>query len=306
MENWYVRRENETAGPLTLARMRELIQEDKLQKSDLVRRGEVGNLITAAHVLELFPDSGSSQPATQATETAPRKIYTAFISGLLIAVLATILAIGTFFWLKKVEAEHRAVSKKHLKQIGLAMKNYHDTFSTFPPGGTETPDGKPYLSWQTAILPYIKQAPLYNKVNFSRPWNHPQNHPLFKSEIDVYLNPAIEQTVSAEGLALTHYAGNKLVLKTNGFMNYRHIKDGTANTILAVEVAENFKPWGDPTNTVEPAKVFGSGKKSSFTGGNHLLISDGSVRFVTDQIDPELLKALSTPTGRERMDQFKD
>ena len=304
MENWYVRRDNETAGPLTLARMRELVQEGKLQKSDLVRRGESGNFITAAHVLELFPDSGASQPATQATEPPPRKSYAALISGLLIAVLTIILAIGTIFWLQKVEAEHRAVSKNHLKQIALAMNNYHDTYSTFPPGGTQTGDGKPYLSWQTSLLPYIKQAPLYNKVNFSQPWNHPQNYVLFKSKVDTYLNPAIEQTVSAEGLALTHYAGNKLVLKTNGFMNYRHIKDGTANTILAVEVAENFKPWGDPTNTVEPAEVFGSGKKSSFTGGSHFLISDGSVRFVTDQIDPELLKALSTPMGRERMDKF--
>lgn len=306
MENWYIRRENEAAGPLTLAQMRELIQEGKLQKSDLVRSGEDGNFITAAHVLELFPDSGSSQPATQTTERPPRKFYTVLISGLLIAVLTIILAIGTIFWLQKVEAEHRAVSKNHLKQIALAMNNYHDAHSTFPPGGIQTADGKPYLSWQTALLPYIEEAPLYNKVNFSRPWTHPQNHPLFKSEIDVYLNPAIGQTVSEDGLALTHYAGNKQVLKTNGVMRYPYFKDGTANTILAVEVAENFKPWGDPNNTVEPAEVFGSGKKSSFTGGNHLLFADGSVRFVTDQINPELLKALSTPTGRERMDQFKD
>ncbi|WP_417383052.1 DUF1559 domain-containing protein [Gimesia sp.] len=304
MENWYIRRENETAGPLTLARMRELIQEGKLQKSDLVRRGEDGNFITAAHVLELFPGSGTSQHAAQETEPPPRKSYTVLISGLVIAVLTIILGLGAILLLQKVEAENRLLSQKNLKQIGLAMSNYHDTYSTFPPGGTQTHDGKPYLSWQTSILPYIDQAPLYNEVIFEQPWTHPQNYPLFKTVIDLYLNPAIRQNVSEEGLALTHYAGNKQVLKTNGVMRYPYFKDGTANTILAVEVAENFKPWGDPTNTAEPAEIIGPGKKSSFTGGNHLLFADGSVRFVTDQINPELLKALSTPAGRERMDKF--
>ncbi|WP_315854190.1 DUF1559 family PulG-like putative transporter [Gemmata palustris] len=51
-------------------------------------------------------------------------------------------------------------SANNLKQIGLAMHNYHDTNNAFPPAAVCDKKGKPQLSWRVLILPYIEQDAL--------------------------------------------------------------------------------------------------------------------------------------------------
>ena len=56
------------------------------------------------------------------------------------------------------EAARRAQCTNNLKQIGLAMHNYHSAYNHFPAAAITDDDGKPLLSWRVAILPYIEQA----------------------------------------------------------------------------------------------------------------------------------------------------
>ena len=62
----------------------------------------------------------------------------------------------------------------NLKQIALAFHNYHDANQAFPPNK----DAKGKLSWRVHILPYIDQAPLYNKFNLDEDWDSETNKPL--------------------------------------------------------------------------------------------------------------------------------
>ena len=83
------------------------------------------------------------------------------------------------------EAARRMQCSNNMKQIGLAMHNYHDTVKAFPcfaqqPGGGVTGTGANQL-WRgysgfTMILPYIEQGPLYNQIqtqssNFFAYWD---------------------------------------------------------------------------------------------------------------------------------------
>ena len=65
------------------------------------------------------------------------------------------------------EPARRSQCKNNLKQIGLALHNYHETYGAFPPAYTVDADGKRLHSWRTLILPYLDQAPLYDKIDFS-------------------------------------------------------------------------------------------------------------------------------------------
>jgi prepilin-type N-terminal cleavage/methylation domain-containing protein len=60
------------------------------------------------------------------------------------------------------EAARRAQCTNNLKQLGLALQNYHDTYLTFPPPGITSNT----VSWCTLILPFIEQKPVYDKMNF--------------------------------------------------------------------------------------------------------------------------------------------
>ena len=209
------------------------------------------------------------------------------------------------------EAARRNTSKNNLLQIGLALYHYQNQYQSYPPGNTTTADGNPSHSWQTLILLYLDHKPLFNQINFEQPWNATENQPVFQTVMPVYLNPVIsvlypeqKSSTSPEGYGLSHYAGNELVLKQNQGSQIREIKDGMSPTIFAMEIGENFKPWGDPTSTVNPSQVLGPGKKTSQKGGNYILMGDGSVRLITKEIDPAILKALSTTNGGETIGDF--
>ncbi|MCA9081998.1 MAG: DUF1559 domain-containing protein, partial [Planctomycetaceae bacterium] len=65
------------------------------------------------------------------------------------------------------EAARRSQCKNNLKQIGLALHNYHDTHKTLPPGWIYHSDGglgRASFGWGTFILPFLDQAPLYNNM----------------------------------------------------------------------------------------------------------------------------------------------
>jgi len=191
-----------------------------------------------------------------------------------------------------------------MRQIGLALHNYHWTYHTLPLGAIISESGIPEHSWQTLILPFLDQTFLFKQIDLKKPWNDPANQEAFQHEIPVYLSPKSKMKFSPEGYALSHFVGNQLVLKPGTNISLEDIRDGTSNTILAMEIAENFKPWGDPTSLTEPIKVIGPDKKTPDSGGSFILLGDGTVRYISKDVDPAVLKALSTPAGGDEVGEF--
>ena len=199
-------------------------------------------------------------------------------------------------------AAQRSASKNNLKQIGLALHNYHDTYGVLPPGSIQAENGTDHQSWMYSILPYVEQNPLFTQIDPDYPWNSPQDISSYKMELPTYLNPALEQRSDTAGFGYAHYAGNSHLFEPNKSWRFRDIKDGLANTIMVGEVKDNLVPWGAPGNVRDPALGINKGPHtfgSPFQGGAQFLLGDGSVRFISENVDPNVLKALSTPDKRE-------
>jgi predicted Zn finger-like uncharacterized protein len=200
------------------------------------------------------------------------------------------------------EAAQRTGTMNNLKQIGLALYNYHDSMMVFPPGGVFTAEGEARHGWQTMLLPYVEQGFVYNKVNFNVPWTNAENRPQFQTKIPAYLSPGNTEEVDANGYALSHYAGNSFLFGKNTSLRLSSITDGTANTIMAGEANGNFKAWGHPENWRDPSDGIARGPDSfgrlGSTGAS-ILFCDGSVRFLDAKTDPKILQAMATPSGGE-------
>ncbi|QDT55421.1 putative major pilin subunit [Caulifigura coniformis] len=125
-----------------------------------------------------------------------------------IAIIAILIALLLPAVQQAREAARRTQCKNNMKQIGLAFYNYHDTFNVFPVNYSlrnilgNANDGPAIAnsarSWLQFILPYVDQAPLYNKIDFSGSggtWasffvNNPNNQSIAAMALPVYLCPS--------------------------------------------------------------------------------------------------------------------
>jgi prepilin-type N-terminal cleavage/methylation domain-containing protein len=114
------------------------------------------------------------------------------------------------------EAARRTQCRNNLKQIGLALHNYHDAHNRFPqhlnPGYWNGSAMQAYHhTWCTMILPYIDQQPLYNTVNFMLPVWGAAPQPLLNVQLPVFRCPT--DTINGDapsavtfGLGITNYS----------------------------------------------------------------------------------------------------
>ncbi|WP_417391951.1 DUF1559 domain-containing protein [Gimesia sp.] len=303
MSLWYIKRDDQVTGPFSREQLEEFVAAGEVIESDLIRQEESRDYFPASLLPGLFFEIAAP---IQAYEVPRRRIATGLFL-ILFSILVVVFSLPVIQQQYEI-GDGRPPSKNNMKQIGLAFHNYSDNTSnapeTFPPGAITTAKGKPLHSWQALILPYLNQQALYSQIDFSKPWNAPANQEPFQQEIFSYLNPKNDASHSSDGYALSHYAGNELVLKPNVGMPFNEIRDGMSNTILAVEIGEDFKPWGDPTSLTVPDKVIGPGRTPPTTGGNYVLFGDGRVQFIPEDIDLEILKSLSTPDGADKIGEF--
>jgi prepilin-type N-terminal cleavage/methylation domain-containing protein/prepilin-type processing-associated H-X9-DG protein len=86
-----------------------------------------------------------------------------------IAIIAVLIALLLPAVQSAREAARRAQCTNNLKQIGLALHNYHDTAGSFPPEAIATNGwGGTWWNWPAFILPQIEQTGIYNAINFNR------------------------------------------------------------------------------------------------------------------------------------------
>ena len=108
-----------------------------------------------------------------------------------IAVIAVLIAL----LLPAVQAARRAQCLNNLKQIGLAIHNYHDAVGAFPPGYLSKPgaDGDnigPGWGWAAMILPQIEQSTVFNAINFSLAIEVPANQTARLTKINSFICPS--------------------------------------------------------------------------------------------------------------------
>jgi hypothetical protein len=191
-----------------------------------------------------------------------------------------------------VQEQRRSVGRfqnqNNLRQLLLAMHNYHSTFNRLPPAAIYDKRGKPLLSWRVQILPFIEQDALYKEFHLDEPWDSDHNKKLLDK---------MPRTFMAEGQAKTnrtHYqvfVGKGTCFEGKKGIQFSDITDGLSNTFLIVE-AGNAVPWTKPEDlpydTDKPLPKLGGGAPGGFLAG----YADGSVHFLKQDIKPSTLHLL--------------
>lgn len=202
------------------------------------------------------------------------------------------------------EAARRTQCANNLKQIALALHNYHDTWQSFPPAYTVDANGKPLHSWRTLLLPYLEANHVYTQIDLNEPWDSPRNMaaasrmpPVFRCPSDPASGPT---SVYTNYLAIV---GEEAIFDGNKKRTFADILDGTSNTVMFVEAQGSGVNWMEPRDM--DINVFANqygmpgGGKTGHPGGGNIALADGSVRFLSGTTTPDVRKSLATRRGGE-------
>jgi hypothetical protein len=199
----------------------------------------------------------------------------------------------------------RTQCTNNLKQIALAMHNYHDRHKTFPPAYTVDKSGKPLLSWRVLILPYLdQQQALYKEFRLDEPWDSPHNRALIDRMPAVYHCPSgSSKRADAGKTTYVTPRGKSTIFSGPEGNKIQDVNDGTSNTIFVVDASDaRAVVWTKPDDwDVEPALDL-KGIFGHHPGGTPFGLADGAVHFIKDSVSPVLLQALVTRDGGELID----
>ncbi len=228
-------------------------------------------------------------------------------------VIGVMCVVPIFPRLGNGQPSRRSQCKNNLKQIALALYNYHDLYGSLPPAFVADASGRPMHSWRVLLLPFLDHAPLYNRYRFDEPWDGPNNKKLADTILAIYNCPSDDHGGTGTPSTMTNYVaivGSETAWPESGTTTFKDFSDGVPNTLLVVEVANSGIHWMEPRDLhlLQMAPTInaksGQGISSRHTGGANVLAADGSTRFIPDRLSAEDLRAWLTAHGADVAKDF--
>ena len=154
-----------------------------------------------------------------------------------IAIIAVLIALLLPAVQQAREAARRTQCKNNLKQTGLALHNYHDTFNQFPSAfGNQTVNSSGGERWGhsqwVSLLPYFDQAPLFNQWNFlanDEGWGGNQNISRDAKIPTLKCPSSILPDKSPNGFVTAHYYGIQGAVPFGVFKDTSGLNDNSTN-----------------------------------------------------------------------------
>ena len=190
-----------------------------------------------------------------------------------------------------ITEEQLKQAEQRMKEFGLALHNYHDTYGFFPQN-TTTKDGKPGLSWRVLLLPFFgkDQAKVFAKFKEDEAWDSEHNKKLIESMPDIFA-PIRAKTKEKGQTFYQGFEGPGTGFRPGGRVQFAAMQRGTTNVVAVVEAGEAVvwtKPQDLPFDPKKDLPKLGG----HFDGDFHMTLFDGSVRKVKAKFNAEVMKGL--------------
>jgi prepilin-type processing-associated H-X9-DG protein len=240
-----------------------------------------------------------------------------------IAIIAILIGLLLPAVQKVREAAARIQCRNNLKQIGLALHNYHGQMEQLPPGYTDAgswpnPDVGPGWGWAAQILPYVEQDNLYRQIDFTRGVGDPVNAGPRAQFLKVFWCPSdrrlgtftvtdgVNTYVVAQGSYVACNGNDGVddmttpphtgVFVRGNALRFADITDGLSNTFFVGErcTTMSLSTW---TGAITNAQVPSVRAPGSFSGPSALVLGHCGPHLPNDRIVTDADAMSSAHTG---------
>lgn len=235
----------------------------------------------------------SDEELIEQWQNSPPSRYRWVAAVLAVAGCAVIASCTYSSWTSLQKRLRKTQCKNNLKEIGIAIHRYHDSFGAFPPAVVVREDGQPLHSWRTLVIPFIDaqmrhdwpliQKTLHTEYSFDDPWNGPSNLALAdevprsrSGTVDGYFR-CWQDTADECNTSYLAVVGPNTVWANDQTTSLDNIPS-PSETIVVVEVADSGIRWSEPKD-LSINEVSDKSGAAQHGGGAHVLMADGSVRF---------------------------
>ncbi|MCA9041764.1 MAG: DUF1559 domain-containing protein [Planctomycetaceae bacterium] len=248
----------------------------------------------------------SSPMLMMSLTTFPIAVLTCGIFGLTALLLPAVM--------QAREAARRTMCRNNEKELSIWLFEYHDQHNQYPSAIMQGESEQPH-SWR---VEYAEQGMSLNlPYDKSLTWDSPVNQNALQFRpMNLHCPSSGGEGYSTTQTDLVLVTGENTLFseKSPPRINTMAMGDGTSNTIIAGEATGLHIPWTEPRDTNTDKQSIGinlPGQQegdspglfsSSHNGGCFVLMGDGSVQWFGNDIDPEILKSLTTPNGGELID----
>jgi hypothetical protein len=246
--------------------------------------------------------------AQQIPGSRRRKVVTTLVVAVLVVVaLICLLAHPVKY---TVDSARRAGCIGNLKSIGLTLMSYESTKGTYLPAYLTDDQSRPAHSWRVLMLPRLGEQQLYDNYDFKQPWNSEDNMAIAKTGPGgmggrlIYSCPSNRDNNGLD-TDFVMPVGPGAISDGPQSVGYKEITDGASHTIMVAEMSDSGICWTEPRDLVladmsdkidDPTAP---GLRSHHPGVVHVVMADSSVRSISKNIDPRVLKGLFTIAGGE-------
>lgn len=217
---------------------------------------------------------------------------------LVTAAVALVLGLLAQIHITYDEAWRRHSCENSLKQIAIAMHNYLSALHCFPPPSVRNADGQADRNWRVEVSPYLMSGPLYREYRRNEPWNSPYNSALANTYTEFELAYHCRSDRSASCMtSIVAVIGPQTAWHPSEPTKDGDLVNGFSNTLMLAEVADSGIHWMEPRDLPRDdfdGSVNGASHKgisSRHAGGANILMADGSVKFIANNVSPQVLQA---------------
>lgn len=215
--------------------------------------------------------------------------------------LIALLAAGTAVWWEFAShqrSKSREACHENLHRIALALRAYHEQYSSFPPAYVTDSKQHKVHSWRVLLLPFLGLKELYDQYDFTEPWDGPHNSLLINRMPDVYACPAVRGVRPG----VTNYlavVGRATAWPEQYSARLDDFHDGASESILLVESRNRGQVWISPEDLTATDASYRIGPSSAHEDAGEFLVAmaDGTTRLIGKEVTRDNIRSLLSIDG---------